>query len=279
MIRINVADIIIDILSNKLCEPNGLVSFYSSDKRAPDLKVFTESLPLLAKPTNVALSSLKINWSHNTSIDSAYLYNEEVDKVFLTLSVDKSYYSAFITYLESFCNEEYAVTGPLGELLFRNKIIYNQGIVIHSAAIEWNSKGVIFAAPAGTGKSTQAELWVKYMGAKVLNGDRPALRIINGQPYVYGTPWSGSSPDYVNAKAPLSAIVLLQQAPRNSILKLQPREAITYLMPRCFLPYHDSSLMDIAIDNLESIISSVPIFLLKCRPDKEAVELVYECLK
>jgi lipid II:glycine glycyltransferase (peptidoglycan interpeptide bridge formation enzyme) len=62
------------------------------------------------------------------------------------------------------------------------------------------------------------------------------------------------------------------------IKALSVTDAISYLMPRCFLAYHDQKLMNLAIDNLERIISAVPIYLFGCRPDREAVELVHRCL-
>ncbi|WP_370839368.1 hypothetical protein [Intestinibacter bartlettii] len=33
-------------------------------------------------------------------------------------------------------------------------------------------KGILFSAPSGTGKSTQADLWEKYENAEIINGDR-----------------------------------------------------------------------------------------------------------
>jgi hypothetical protein len=49
-------------------------------------------------------------------------------------------------------------------------------------------------------------------------------------------------------------------------------------MPRCFLPYFDTDLMPQAMTVLERLVNDIPVFLLKCRPDYEAVELVRRCL-
>lgn len=167
----------------------------------------------------------------------------------------------------------------LSEIAFRTTLLFYQGLVVHAAAIKYKNKGIVFSGHAEVGKSTQANLWKTHMGAKVLNGDRPALRDVNGEILVYGTPWSGSSNDFINESAPLSAIIILEQNKENSIKKLSMFEALSILTPRCFLPYWDENLMNLALSNLESIISKVPIYLLKCRPDTEAVELVRQCIE
>lgn len=41
------------------------------------------------------------------------------------------------------------------ELVF----IINQGFQLHASVINWKDKGILFSAPSGTGKSTQADLW------------------------------------------------------------------------------------------------------------------------
>lgn len=169
-----------------------------------------------------------------------------------------------------------AFAGSVGELVFRICILQHMGLVIHASAIEWNNKGIAFSAPSGTGKTTQAKLWRNLLGAAILNGDRPAMRIIEGAPMIYGTPWSGSSPDFQNASVPLSAIIMLEQDRDNSIRELSNREAIGRLAARAFLPYWDRDLMDLALANLEKIIQSVPVYQLHCRPDQEAVELVLQ---
>jgi hypothetical protein len=82
----------------------------------------------------------------------------------------------------------------------------------------------------------------------------------------------------VNSKAPLKAIIMLEQAPENTMRKLSPEEAVQYVMPRCYLPFGIDELMERAIGNMDLILSGTPVYLLKCRPDAEAVELVHHTL-
>lgn len=161
---------------------------------------------------------------------------------------------------------------------FRNRILFNDGLVIHASSIIHEGRGLIFTAPSGTGKSTHAGLWELYRNASVLNDDTPAVRISEGKPYIYGSPWSGSSDKFMNAKATLNAIFILEQAPVNSVRRLSKKETVLRLMPRVFMPYFSDELTDMAVLNFERIIRDIPVYELKCRPDQEAVELAYKCV-
>ncbi len=165
-------------------------------------------------------------------------------------------------------------------LAFRNLLMKKNGLHIHSASIEYQGKGLIFSAPSGTGKSTHVRLWHELYKDEVtiINEDRPAIRYMNNVPMLCGTPWSGTSDHFVNKNVPLNGIVMLTQSPVNTIEKLSGSNILQMLMPRCFLPYFDPELMVEAIATLEKLVNEVPVYLLKCRPDYEAVELVRKCL-
>lgn len=169
--------------------------------------------------------------------------------------------------------------GSAGEVIFRTSLLFHEGIVVHASAIEYKGKGIVFPAPSGVGKSTHAGLWKLHRGAGILNGDRPAIRMSEGHPFVYGTPWSGRSREYLNQKAPLIAIVMLEQASTNSIRKLSTEEAVQMFIPRCYIPYYDIDLISMAVKNAGNLILKTPCFLLKCRPDIQAMELVEKLLE
>ena len=162
---------------------------------------------------------------------------------------------------------------------YRNHIVLRNGIVLHASCIEYQGKGIAFTAPSGTGKSTHTGLWERHVeGTRIINDDAPVIRIKDDKPYAYGSPWSGSTDKFLNMKVPLSAIVLLEQAKENSIRSLSIPEAVSMVMPRFLMPYHDRKMMELSVSTFERIISTVPVYSLKCRPDAEAVELVHQCI-
>jgi hypothetical protein len=174
---------------------------------------------------------------------------------------------------------EQAFCDFLGNFIISNKIIQHNGFVLHASSISHEGKGIVFTAPSRTGKSTHAALWKKYYNASILNDDCPVIKIESGKAIVHGTPWSGSKNKAMQASSPLSAIVFLEQAGQNTIRELTNKEAIPMFLPRVFLPYQNPILMDTVMQNIENAIESVPKYLLRCRADREAAELVYQCIK
>jgi hypothetical protein len=281
--QLNIAGMLINIDSSDSFKINKELECFSTfSNQDADLNVIFESCLEISIPNSTLLLDERMKWFVSSDKEknfSIFIHGRETNSAIYCLQVNNTWKEAVITYLKNDPDNIASFLGPIGEILFRNRILFHQGIVIHAAAIEWEGKGILFSAPSGTGKTTQANLWKRYRGAKILNADRPAIRVLDKEPYIYGTPWNGSSTKYKNHSVPLSAIIMLVQAKENSIRKLDRKEAISIMMPRCFLPYYDEDIMNLAIDNLENIIAATPVYLLQCRPDKEAMEMVYQCVR
>ena len=72
---------------------------------------------------------------------------------------------------------------------FSAQILHHNGLVLHASAIAHQGRAVLFSAPSGVGKSTHTQLWQKQFGAEqavILNNDKPALRLLDQQWWVYG---------------------------------------------------------------------------------------------
>lgn len=161
------------------------------------------------------------------------------------------------------------------ETLFLRK----KGLMLHSSFIRWKENGILFTAPSGTGKSTQAELWEKFEGADILNGDRSAVRKDEkGNWQAYGLPYAGSSGIYRNEKAPLRTIIVLRQAKENRIRRLKALEIIENLYPETTIHHWEKEFIEQALTLLTELAGTVPFYLLECRPDRGAVETVKNVL-
>jgi hypothetical protein len=165
-----------------------------------------------------------------------------------------------------------------GELLLRTKILLTDGLVFHASGIDDNGRGIVFVGHSGAGKSTQAGLWSQVPGALVINEDRIAVRPNASGVTCYGTPWGGTAGIARNHHAPLSALILLEQAPENDIQPLSPSASAPLLLARAFLPYWDRALMQRAMANLNALLERVPVYRLRCRPEPEVISLVRSVL-
>lgn len=155
-----------------------------------------------------------------------------------------------------------------------------QSVAIHTSVIQYDGKAVLFLGESGTGKSTHTRLWRENIeGAILLNDDSPIVRIVDGKPWVYGSPWSGKTPCYKNEWYPLVACVRLSQAPYNEIKRLSTIRAYGALHPSCppFFAY-DDALYDEVSRFLSLVLSQVPVYHLACLPNAEAARLSFETI-
>lgn len=148
-------------------------------------------------------------------------------------------------------------------------------VLFHAAVVSHEGKGYIFLGPSGTGKSTHARLWLKYIdGTALVNDDNPVVRLADdGLPVVYGSPWSGKTPCYRNVSYPLGGIVLLSQAPYNKIHRLGGIHAYASLVASISGKRWDSRVADGLHATENALASTVPVWHLECLPDEEAAKL------
>lgn len=152
-------------------------------------------------------------------------------------------------------------------------------LLLHASFIRWNGIGILFSAPCGTGKSTQAALWEQFLGADTLNGDRAAIRFADGKWTAWGLPYAGTSGIYRNESAPLRAIVTLSQGPENVISPLTPMQAVRRLLPELNMRRWDADAVNHVMDLLTVLVQQIPIYHLSCRPDQDAVLLLRDTLE
>ena len=150
-------------------------------------------------------------------------------------------------------------------------------VLFHAAVVSREGKGYMFLGPSGTGKSTHARLWLKYIdGTALVNDDNPVVRLAdNGSPVVYGSPWSGKTPCYRNVSYPLGGIVLLSQAPYNKIHRLGGIHAYASLVASISGKRWDSRVADGLHATENALASTVPVWHLECLPDEAAAKLCH----
>lgn len=167
----------------------------------------------------------------------------------------------------------------LNLLCLEQLLLELDALMLHASFVCHQGRGILFSGPSGIGKSTQARLWEEYRGAQILNGDRAAIRPEEGVWRAYGLPLAGSSRIFRNASAPIAAIVVLRQAPHNRIRPMSPPEAIRTLLPEFSIHRWDREFLDRVLDLSTALLTAVPVYLLECTPDENAVQLLHRTLE
>lgn len=149
-------------------------------------------------------------------------------------------------------------------------IALSGALLFHAAAVEYKGQVILFTAPSGVGKSTQAALWCENRGAKLLNGDRAVVRggVFNG------IPLCGSSAVAENVTAPIGAVVYLTQASENSLTLLTGARAFQKIWEGCTVEQWEREDARQAVEAATGTVTTVPVYHLACTPDLRAVELL-----
>lgn len=159
-------------------------------------------------------------------------------------------------------------------LIFAFAGSFHNTLLIHASLVRQNGYGYAFIAKSGTGKSTQVSLWLRHIpGCDLMNDDNPIIRIIDGEPFIYGGPWSGKTPCYRNVKARLGAITRIDRADENSIEKLPPIEAFASFLPSCSSMKWDGEIFNNICNTVTKVVETTGIYTLHCLPNKEAAIL------
>lgn len=171
---------------------------------------------------------------------------------------------------------EYMLTGSD----FYTGLIKYGGILLHSSCVVVDDMAYAFSADSGTGKSTHTQLWLKHFGerAYMLNDDKPAIRIIDGEVYACGTPFSGKY-DYSTPKlVKLAGICFLERSESNWIRKANTGKAVFNVFSQTIRNLNAEG-MDELFNVLEEIFEKVPIYEFGCNITDEAVNVSYNAMK
>ena len=146
--------------------------------------------------------------------------------------------------------------------------------VFHGAVLSEGDNAYAFTARSGVGKTTHIRLWCSAFGEKIriLNGDKPIVRIIDGTPYACGTPWRGKENFGECDMKPLRTVTFLERGAENATEELSERDATLRFLSQVYMPTSASAISKtLAIAG--KVLSSVGRIRLLCNMDLTAAEV------
>lgn len=147
-------------------------------------------------------------------------------------------------------------------------------LLLHGSALCLDGEAFVFTASSGTGKSTQARLWRETYGDRVrmINDDKPLLRLEGGTVLVCGSPWDGKHHLSQNASAPLRAVLRVERSKENHLEPMSGADAFELLLRHCYIPeMPERKLRSMAL--ITRISEMASFYSLHCNTDPEAVQV------
>lgn len=189
------------------------------------------------------------------------------------------------TFIEQKCKQNSLITPEMCEYVYTGSVFYTGlilfgGFMLHASAVLMDGKAYLFSAPSGTGKSTHTEMWQKVFGkdrAKILNDDKPAIRIEDDGIFAFGTPWSGKTDLNINVKAPIAGICFIEQGKTNKIKRENGGAVVAKMLSQTIRP-HDEKDMDMLLGHLDKVLRQIPVYTLFCDISEEAVYTAYNAM-
>lgn len=160
-----------------------------------------------------------------------------------------------------------------------HRIVEARGFLLHASYVRHGDGAILFTAPSGTGKSTQAELWCRLRDAELINGDRVAVMQTSDGFLAWGVPYSGSSGVSKNVTLPVKAIVYLSQAKTTTIQPLRGVRAFRHLWEGCCANVWNREDVEHCTQTVSNAVQRVPVFHLACTPDESAVRALEDAMK
>ena len=152
---------------------------------------------------------------------------------------------------------------------------------MHASVVVKDGRSYLFLGKSGTGKSTHSRQWLSlFPDARLMNDDNPIVRVWpDGSIIAYGSPWSGKTPCYRNEQAPVGAFVLIRQSPDNVLTPMELLESYATLYSSCSGFKADRAMADGLHCTLEKTVTTVPCFILDCRPDEDSARVCHNGVK
>ena len=157
-------------------------------------------------------------------------------------------------------------------------LLWYDRLILHAALIDSPLGGVLFAGPSGIGKSAQADLWTRYGGARLINGDRTILAKGADGWSAYGSPYAGSSRCFVDQRCGVRAIVMLEKGCCCQAVRLPAPAAFQRLYAQTTVNTWNRAYVDRVCTLLARLTSEIPVYRLCCTPEKAAVETLRSAL-
>jgi hypothetical protein len=162
---------------------------------------------------------------------------------------------------------------PTDQVVLAQVLARREACYIHASGVILDGRGLLFVGHAEAGKTTMATMLKEE--AEILCDDRMIVRRWRDGFKIHGT-WShGDVSDVSASSAPLKAILFLEQAQENRVIRIDDRqEAIRRLLACLIKPLVTADWWDQMLTLVDRIAHEVPCYRLRFDKSGAAVSLL-----
>ncbi len=159
-----------------------------------------------------------------------------------------------------------------------DKMPHHSGFLMHGVIIDFDGVGIAFLAKSGVGKSTHMMNWKETFGDRVtvVNGDKPLIKIIDGVPYAYGTPWAGKEFLQTNMRTRLQKICFIERDEVNSCVPFDG-DVFKRLLPQIYRSKDPITYFQ-TLDLVKAMTENTEQYIIKCNKDISSAAIAKEAM-
>ena len=122
-------------------------------------------------------------------------------------------------------------------------------------------------------------LWKKNFGesVKVVNGDKPIIRLVDGKFLAYGTPWLGKENEGENTSCEFKALCFLERNEKNQIVPIPAEIGAMMMLSQIYLPKNGENSAK-TLELADKFTSSTSFYRLGCNMEDEAAQVSYNAI-
>lgn len=160
-----------------------------------------------------------------------------------------------------------------------NLLLRVNALVLHCSYLMYEGKAILFSAPSGTGKTTQAKLWEKLYPSKIVNGDKAIIQKKGGTWYACGYPFHGSADECLNEQYPIGAVVVVRQNSDDFIETLRPVKKLQAVYSESTINAWSLDAVNQSLDLIGDLVANVPVVCQQCTMQDQACHILHGYLK
>lgn len=149
-------------------------------------------------------------------------------------------------------------------------------LILHAAGVSLDGQGYCFIGEAGKGKSTLASALAKDESVTVLGEDQVILRYLDGQFWIFGTPWHEHVEMCSPIGVPLRKIFFLDREMDEEIKQVSPSEGLTRILQTAFVPYYLPEKVHLIMGRLSVLTGVISFFGLNYKLGSDILSLILD---